>query len=289
MLADIQQAINIERKMNKSNKALKDIMARVVSDYNKMVSIKRHKIDGARRNLIYNLFLSQKKQSINESLDISQSLRVPCWRVVAGLSGCDFLKPAWTCCTSIMMAIVTNSQVGLGALGQNMFLDCFMVFSYKALCDYCWLPILVSECHCINPVGLPHDVLTHDFFVPGSTTRKDCDIYKGKELFSTILTTSPETCATYFKRAIEDGFVLSILCSWFFIPEIGLVSTYNVLNLLSMTSNAGVTHEDFCRRAGQSATVKKKEIMGKGSPGEGGFQNAPQLFISGLIDNMVAQ
>ena len=152
MLADIQQAINIERKMNKSNKALKDIMARVVSDYNKMVSIKRHKIDGARRNLIYNLFLSQKKQSINESLDISQSLRVPCWRVVAGLSGCDFLKPAWTCCTSIMMAIVTNSQVGLGALGQNMFLDCFMVFSYKALCDYCWLPILVSECHCINPV-----------------------------------------------------------------------------------------------------------------------------------------
>lgn len=55
-----------------------------------------------------------------------------------------------------------------------------------------------------------------------------------------------------------------------------------------MTSNAGVTHEDFCRRAGQSATVKKK-IMGKGSPGEGGFQNAPQLFISGLIDNMVAQ
>jgi len=78
MLADIQQAINIERKMNKSNKALKDIMARVVSDYNKMVSIKRHKIDGARRNLIYNLFLSQKKQSINESLDISQSLRVPC-------------------------------------------------------------------------------------------------------------------------------------------------------------------------------------------------------------------
>ena len=66
MLGDIQQAINIERKMNKSNKALKDIMARVVSDYNKMVSIKRHKIDGARRNLIYNLFLSQKNnQSMN--------------------------------------------------------------------------------------------------------------------------------------------------------------------------------------------------------------------------------
>lgn len=66
MLGDIQQAIMIERKMNKSNKALKDVMARVVSDYNKMVSIKRHKIDGSRRNLIYNLFLSQKKQSIND-------------------------------------------------------------------------------------------------------------------------------------------------------------------------------------------------------------------------------
>ena len=79
-------------------------------------------------------------------------------------------------------------------------------------------------------------------------------------------------------------FMFLIFYSWN-----GLVSTYNVLNLLSMTSNAGVTHEDFCRRAGQSATVKKKEIMGKGSPGEGGFQNAPQLFISGLIDNMVAQ
>ncbi|CAL1131715.1 unnamed protein product [Cladocopium goreaui] len=145
MLADIQQAINIERKMNKSNKALKDIMARVVSDYNKMVSIKRHKIDGARRNLIYNL------------------LRLP--------------------------------QACLDLLHKHYD-------GYRH-----------------EQSGLPHDVLTHDFFVPGSTTRKDCDIYKGKELFSTILTTSPETCATYFKRAIED----------------------------------------FCRRAGQSATVKKKK------------------------------
>ena len=176
------------------------------------------------------------------------------------------------------MAIVTNSQVGLGALGQNMFLDCFMVFSYKALCDYCWLPILVSECHCINPVGLPHDVLTHDFFVPGSTTRKDCDIYKGKELFSTILTTSPETCATYFKRAIEDGFVLSILCSWFFIPEMVwfLLITYwtyyqwQVMPVLPMRISV--------EEQGNRPLWRRRRSWGRVHQGRGGFKMRPNYL-----------
>lgn len=58
MLADIQQAINVEKKLHPSKTALKDVLGRVVAEYNRMTSVRRHRIDGARRQLVYNLFLN---------------------------------------------------------------------------------------------------------------------------------------------------------------------------------------------------------------------------------------
>ena len=52
--------------------------------------------------------------------------------------------------------------------------------------------------------GMPHDVLQNDFYVPGCTSRKEADAFKGKPLWDTILQTTPETCVAYFKRATED-------------------------------------------------------------------------------------
>ena len=58
MLADVQQAINVEKKLYPSKTALKDVLGRVVAEYNRMTTVRRHRIDGARRQLVYNLFLN---------------------------------------------------------------------------------------------------------------------------------------------------------------------------------------------------------------------------------------
>lgn len=50
-------AIDIERRMGKTKMALKDILSRVIADFNKMVSIKRHRIDGVKKALLYNMSL----------------------------------------------------------------------------------------------------------------------------------------------------------------------------------------------------------------------------------------
>ncbi|CAK9076606.1 Uncharacterized protein SCF082_LOCUS36896, partial [Durusdinium trenchii] len=59
IVADLKSAIGIEQRMNRGrSQPLKDILGRVTSEYNKMVSIKRHRIDTTRKNLAYNLLRS---------------------------------------------------------------------------------------------------------------------------------------------------------------------------------------------------------------------------------------
>ena len=56
----VRSAIDLERRMavkTSGPKALKDLLAKVVSEYNKMVTVKRHRIDGAKRSLCYSMFL----------------------------------------------------------------------------------------------------------------------------------------------------------------------------------------------------------------------------------------
>ena len=60
LVADIQQAINIEKRMGKTKSALKDSLSRICADYNKMVTVKRHRLDGQRRQLIYNMLLESR-------------------------------------------------------------------------------------------------------------------------------------------------------------------------------------------------------------------------------------
>ena len=57
-MADVQQAISIEKRLGRGSKALKDLLGRVCADFNRLVTVKRHRIDSPRRALIYNLFLS---------------------------------------------------------------------------------------------------------------------------------------------------------------------------------------------------------------------------------------
>ena len=55
--ADIKQAIGVERRSGAAKLPLKDVLGKVIAQYNRMVTIKRHRIESARRALIYNLFL----------------------------------------------------------------------------------------------------------------------------------------------------------------------------------------------------------------------------------------
>ena len=62
-LANIRSAIDVERRLSSAKgggapKALKDVMGKVVSDYNRLCTVKKHRIDGVKRCLCYNLFPS---------------------------------------------------------------------------------------------------------------------------------------------------------------------------------------------------------------------------------------
>ena len=57
IMADISKAVEMEKKIGRGTTALRDVLGRVVSEYNKMIVNKKHRIDAGRKNLLLNLFL----------------------------------------------------------------------------------------------------------------------------------------------------------------------------------------------------------------------------------------
>lgn len=56
--ADLEQAIALDRRQNpRKSQALRDCLNRSVADYNAMVTNRKHRIDSARKCMIYNLSL----------------------------------------------------------------------------------------------------------------------------------------------------------------------------------------------------------------------------------------
>ena len=60
-LGHFKDAVSIEKRLLKAgaSKAMKDILNGLVAQYNKMTSVKRHRIDTPKRALVYNMLLSQ--------------------------------------------------------------------------------------------------------------------------------------------------------------------------------------------------------------------------------------
>ena len=54
--------------------------------------------------------------------------------------------------------------------------------------------------------GLPHEILQLEFYVPGSTWRKDDPKFRGKAVYQEILETTAETAMCYVNRATKDRF-----------------------------------------------------------------------------------
>lgn len=58
ILADMKCAIEIEKRQSRgARSSLKDCLNRVIADYNRSVTVKKHRVDGQRKQLIYNLRL----------------------------------------------------------------------------------------------------------------------------------------------------------------------------------------------------------------------------------------
>lgn len=61
-LGAIGQAVSVERRQAHTkpgtSKALKDLLSKCVSDFNKLCTVKSHRIDTRRKSLIYNLTLA---------------------------------------------------------------------------------------------------------------------------------------------------------------------------------------------------------------------------------------
>ena len=54
----MRSAVDLEKRMmvkSNASKALKDLLGKVVAEYNRMVTVKKHRIDGPKRALCYNM------------------------------------------------------------------------------------------------------------------------------------------------------------------------------------------------------------------------------------------
>ena len=59
IVSDLGKAIELERQMasGRHKTPLKDALNKCIADFNKMVTVKKHRVDSSRRALAYNLFL----------------------------------------------------------------------------------------------------------------------------------------------------------------------------------------------------------------------------------------
>lgn len=57
--ADLGAAVDMERKSSAlmAKAALKDCLSKVVASYNRMCTNKKHKVDSAKRALVYNMYV----------------------------------------------------------------------------------------------------------------------------------------------------------------------------------------------------------------------------------------
>lgn len=93
--------------------------------------------------------------------------------------------------------------------------------------------------------GIPIDVLSLDFWVPGSTSQADLPKYHDKPIFREVLTTTAKTCVLYAERATKDRETkLSHRL-------VRLISTFSMIHVPCVP-------KDFSRKASKDSSTKVK-------------------------------
>lgn len=114
VVANIHQAVMEERKAtrNGSKLPLKDVLGVIIAQYNRMTTIKRHRIDGARRSLIYNMpfgLIQAFKTFTFMCFGLMKPLRYD-YRLALHAPGCGGQKSYWTYSMNITMHTSTWIQ-----------------------------------------------------------------------------------------------------------------------------------------------------------------------------------
>lgn len=139
MFADIQAAIQVEQRMSRSRGTMRDYLNKTCASYNKMTSIKKHRIDGARKSLLYNLCLSLigGQLVLFFPFNFGQENNLSCTWVELSrgsflyhhdglIKGCDPPKTSWTWCTATTIPILISNQAWFRKhVFQGFFLGCW--------------------------------------------------------------------------------------------------------------------------------------------------------------------
>ena len=168
---------------------MKDILNGLVAQYNKMTSVKRHRIDTPKRALVYNMLLSQV-------------WFVHCMYVLAVF--CNISKLVWN--------MRWNHNWGFAP--RMPYMLCFTITMTNSDMRFqVWGMCPASPAFMLLPTpGLPLDVLQGDWWVPGSTSRADLARFSGKGQWKEILTVTPEVTLMWAERATQDHKFLLVWC-----------------------------------------------------------------------------
>ena len=109
--------------MSRSRGTMRDYLNKTCASYNKMTSIKKHRIDGARKSLLYNLCLSLigGQLVLFFPFNFGQENNLSCTWVELSrgsflyhhdglIKGCDPPKTSWTWCTATTIPILISNQ-----------------------------------------------------------------------------------------------------------------------------------------------------------------------------------
>jgi len=266
MFADIQAAIQMEQRITKSKASMRDLLNKTCASYNKMTSIKKHRIDGARKSLLYNLCLSlfgdqlvlfflfspwilAKKIYVFTRVELCRDIFF--YHDDGLIKGCDPQKTSSIWSTDTTIPILISNQAWFRGKKKNLQLLGF----------------------CQSGPGLPLEILAQEFWVPGSTVRAECPQYLGKELFSEILRVTDETACLYAFRASQDPwytrtmfFIFVVVVLFCFPPKFGHTWFKIRLSQHFKSKQKKTFHflvlaipEDFERRASPEASLKVKD------------------------------
>ena len=57
LVAELQQAVNLQMRQLAKKIPLRDMLTRVIADCNRMVTVKKHRLDSLKKSLVLNLIL----------------------------------------------------------------------------------------------------------------------------------------------------------------------------------------------------------------------------------------
>lgn len=232
--------------MGKDKQPLKDLLSRVAADYNRMCTIKKHRIDTGKRALLYNLsfgliFIIICFKPFKKLIAANKLEKIYCvtsrlvFEKIPRNQGWGHHRNLLTWFTATTTFIVMNTQDMRNSREWLLF---FPNSQWFFINSYCF--------KFLGPEGLPIETLQMDFWVPNSQARADTVNYAGKSQFQEILAVTEETAILWATRAVQE--------MW----GNGVTHKPNIYIMLQSVPHLPWV-QDFMRKASPEASIKAKD------------------------------